>query len=188
VNSRKCKVPRLEPTSIKNVKDLFPIQKVRLTCQLQELLTRLEVPGNGKSGIKIEIDDKAIKVQKMDPSKVNCCYRNIVRIGDDKISETGECIKFVNGQEFPDLFDARYVYVECNHDNKLVYSNVHSAVVPLSPTQKNEIRSNVKNPPKVVVFGMAGASSLSYKRLKKTRKMIEEDDQWIQMKGFTKVS
>ena len=186
VNGIHCKVPEIEPTSMKILK----MKRTKLKpCNTLGFLTSIVSTIHHKDPLFLKIHKEYFADYNVE--SVSCCYRIVTRVeGDDsKVLISSECVKFESEDKLSK--EIQNIFVECSSEGKIVYTNAHAVI---SKTEKlikrfKKLKNQNRKYYKVMMLGLNSMSHTNLKRgMSKSFKFLEGREEWIEMKGYTRVS
>lgn len=184
-------MPYFEPTSLKDLKTkrtkrLLPCSKPK---NQKRFLISIISTTSVDDPLNIKIHEKFFKDYGV--SSVSCCFRTISRVQDSdiliKINET--CSEFENNYPLDNKHDT--ILVECSSGGKVIYKNVHATITRKKDFVERQRKSKIDKSRayKVLLVGFDSMSRMTFPRgMPKTFKLFHGKKEWIEMKGYTRVS
>lgn len=180
-----CKVPEFEPTSLKELK----IKRSKLQpCKSPRLLSSVTSTNRVEDPLFVKFQPEYLGDYGV--SSAICCFRAVQRKSDDESVElSAVCHEFEVTQQLDKNIE--HIYVECRSDGKVVYSTVHAIITQQKAFVKRQSAAKIKKKKayKVLMVGFDNMSRTNFIRgMPNTNKLLQNKTEWIEMKGYTRVS
>lgn len=183
INGPHCKVPEFHPTSLKELK----IIRTKLeSCKNPGLLTSIASTNQVEDPLFLNFLPEFLSGYGV--SQATCCFRIINRNGDSDVKLSAKCEDFGSSHELDKSVE--HVYIECRSDGKVVYTFVHAIITQKEEFVKRQVATkiNTEKAYKVLLLGLDNMSGKNFHRgMPSTSEMLKNKDEWIEMKGYTRV-
>jgi Protein of unknown function (DUF229) len=186
VDLKQCKIPEFPITSLKKI----ALKRTKLeNCESKNFLTSIVSTQKDDDPLFITIHPDNFQLYQV--SSAECCYHNISRIfgndGDVKLSKN--CKPFGDKHELSK--EVEHILVKCSSDGNIIYSNVHAIIAQRHEFAEREKLAKIdkKKAFKVLMVGVDSISRMGLERgMPQSRKIFADQNQWFEMKGYTRVS